>query len=567
MPGGGAFAHLVWNLSFLYEEHTKWRNFWTTPNEGFDLGRYTGTTIKVARPPTVDAVIMYTTNYPMLANMGTHPGCHPQRLLLAFKKIVIQSQKRKPNAKKFVKFKIKPPQLLQNKWFFQKDLAKLNLFQLYASTCDLDRPFCNREGDNNSIGFSVLNTNVFTNVAWKRTITTWVPQDGKYLYGYIKESGKTTYTKYLLSPQTPYGPANVFYKNYLLGISPTFLSPTAGNFSTTGIPGQTLPNDTSNTQVPLTVYCRYNPLPDDGDNTTIFLQTMLRATEGLHPSNNYQFKLTGLPLWLICFGFYDWMMKLHKNYNIMADYVTLFASEYVWSEIKLPKDNTLNQTVYIPVGSYFMNGTGLSNTEIPALELVDYKLRSSNQAPVLNDIVKCGPFIPQPYKEDSWCLDIKYTSYFKWGGTAPPQQDIVDPETQAVYPTPGDLAQRLQIKDPRKQIELHPWNFRRDILTKRALKRIRDNSESETDSDSLTEITKKKSKSEAQAYLQGDLYSEQEETSEEQSSSEEETPQDLQLCIQQQRRKQHQLRKLLYRALYQLKRRQRHLSILTGPIE
>lgn len=115
MAGGGSFAHLVWNLGFLYEEHEKWRNFWTTPNEGFDLGRYTGTTLRIFRPPTVDVVVMYTTSYPMLTNMGTHPACHPQRLMLAFKKVIIQSQKRKPNAKKFKKIKIHPPQLLQNK--------------------------------------------------------------------------------------------------------------------------------------------------------------------------------------------------------------------------------------------------------------------------------------------------------------------------------------------------------------------------------------------------------------------------------------------------------------------
>nr|UHM25943.1 MAG: ORF1 [Torque teno midi virus] len=564
MAGGGGFANLVWNLGFLYEEHTKWRNFWTCPNEGFDLGRYTGTTIKIFRPPSVDVVLTITTNYPMLTNMGSHPACHPQRLLLGFKKYIIQSQKRQPNKRKFKIIKIRPPQLMQSKWFFQKDLAKLNLFQMYISTCDLDRPYCSVNGDNNSIGFHCLNTNLFHTVAWKKTTTAWTPKANTYVYGYIKSGSQTK--KYLLSPQNPYGPSNIFYKNYLMGISTVTYKNTKENIGTEGKVVNTVTPEAGETETTLLTYCRYNPLPDTGDKCVLWLLTMLRTDDTLTPSTNFQFKLTELPLWLITYGFYDWMMKLHKNYNIMQDYVTAFTSEYVWSEIKLPTDNELKMPIYIPVGSWFINGYGLFQTQIPQLELTDYVIRSSNQSPVLNDIVKAGPFVASPFREDSWCVEMSYTSYFKWGGTAPPQQDVVDPETQAVYPTPGDLAQRLQIKDPRKQTELHPWDFRRDILTKKALKRIRQNSESETDSESFTE-KKKKTQSEVPPYVQGDLYSDQETSSGTESSEEEQEISNIQQCLQQQRLKQRRLRKLIYRAFLQLKRRQRHLSILTGPIE
>nr|UHM25952.1 MAG: ORF1 [Torque teno midi virus] len=566
MAGGGSFANMVWNLGFLYEEHEKWRNFWTVPNEGFDLGRYLGTTIKVFRPPTVDVALMYTTSYPMLTNMGTHPACHPQRIIMSFKRVIIQSQKRKPNAKKFKKIKIKPPQLLQSKWFFQKDLAGLNLFQLYISTCDLDRPSCNQSGDNNSIGFLCLNTNVFKNVSWKKVVTTWQPQTGKYLHAYIKSG--TKYTKYQLDVKSAYNdPHNVFYKSYMLGTADVYLSNTSDHsaIAPNKLENQDLPSQEQKVQ--LTVYCRYNPLPDEGDDNYCYLLTMLRQGDDLHPSDNYQFKLTGLPLWLITFGFYDWMMKLHKNYNIMHDYVTAISSKYIWSEIQLPKDDITKQSVYIPVGYWFSNGYGLFQTDVPNLEKTDWLVRSSNQAPVLNEFVKSGPFVPSPHREDSWCVECKYTSYFKWGGTAPPQQDVVDPATQAVYPTPSDLAQRLQVKDPRKQTELHPWNFRRDIITRSALKRIRKDTNSETDSDSFSESKPKRSKSEVQPYFGGDKYSDQEEETETQSSSEEETSQNLQEKIQQQQHQQRRLRKLLYRALIQLKRRTRHLSVLTGPIE
>ncbi len=80
---------------------------------------------------------------------------------------------------------------------------------MYIATCDLDRPSCNQQGDNNSIGFSVLNTNIFTSVAWKKTVTTWGPKPGMFLYGYIKTG--TTYTKYLLDVKSPYNHPNPFF--------------------------------------------------------------------------------------------------------------------------------------------------------------------------------------------------------------------------------------------------------------------------------------------------------------------------------------------------------------------
>nr|UHM25955.1 MAG: ORF1 [Torque teno midi virus] len=564
MAGGGSFAHLVWNLAFLYEEHKDWRNFWTHPNEGLDLGRYTGTTIKVWRPPTVDVCLMYTTSYPMLTNMGTHPACHPQRILLAFKRIIIESQKRVPNKKKYKKFKIKPPQLMQNKWFFQKDLANLNLFQMYIATCDLDRPYCSVQGDNNCIGFFSLNTNIFKNTSWKKTGTAWQPDGVNYLYGNVKEG--TTWKMYLLDPRKPYGKLNPFFKTYLQGTFKVYTNTQKTVTSDEGIASSEHPNNNYKL-VELVTYCRYNPLPDEGDGNFLYLLTMLRQDYNLSPSTNYQFKLTDLPLWLLTFGFYDWMSKLHKGYNILWDYVTCISSEWIFSEIQLPKDPVTKQPVYIPLGSYFMNGVGLFNTDIPPLEQTDWVVRSSNQSPVLNDFVKSGPYVPSPYREDSWCVELQYTSYFKWGGTAPPQQDIVDPAKQSTYPVPSDLAQRLQVKDPRKQKELHPWNFRRDIITKRALKRIKEDTETETDSDSFSEPEKKRSKSDPKTYLGGDLYSDQETSTDSEGSQKSEETSEIQHTIEHQRKQQQRLRRQLYRVLLQLRKRQRHLSILTGPIE
>ena len=102
---------------------------------------------------------------------------------------------------------------MQSKWFFQKDLAKLNLFQMYVSTCDLDRPYCSLNGDNNCTGFNSLNTNIFHNVCFQYAQTQYNPQPGKKLWGWDIRENKWKELKV----STPYGPTNVFYSPYLTG--------------------------------------------------------------------------------------------------------------------------------------------------------------------------------------------------------------------------------------------------------------------------------------------------------------------------------------------------------------
>lgn len=565
LPGGGSFAVMVFNLGFFYQEHQHWRNIWTQSNENFDLVRYTGMSLKIFRPPTVDVICTVLRSYPMLVNSGTHPSCHPQRQLLAFKKYIIQSLKRKPQGKHYKKIKIKPPHLLNNRWFFAKDFINTNLCMVYLATADLERPFCSLSGDNNCTGFNSLNTNIFHNVCFQYAQTQYNPQPGKKLYGWDTIQKKWQELKTL----NPYGPTNVFFSPYLTGKQKVVLSskpPTSSE-----VTQQTWQGDTDVTGQ-LIVYSRYNPTPDEGDENIAYLLTMFRI-DGLYPSQNTSFSLKGLPLWLLMYGYFDWMSKLHSTYNIFDNYVLVIQSPYIANIPELTykgqEPNLLKYPPVIPISPHFINGKWLNDTDIPGLEQLSWYIKVVTQQTAVNNIVETGPFIPKPNKEFSWCVQANYSAYFKWGGTHHPSQEIDDPSTKPSYPVPNQQLKGVQIKDPRKTKQLHPWHWRRDQITKKALKRLlEDSDESSVESFTESPPKKKKEKSDPKPYPEN--VSDIQETSSS-GTSDSQTSEEEEEILQQHLLKQHRKRKLLkrylFRCLKNMQHKQRTLSILTGPTE
>lgn len=570
MSGGGSFAIVVFNLGFFWDEHQHWRNIWTSSNENYDLCRYTGMSLKIVRPPSTDIILTVTRHYPMLVNSGTHPACHPQRQLLQYKKYIIQSLQRKPHGKKYKKIKIRPPALLNNRWFFQKDFINTNLCMISICTADLTRPFCHVSGDNNCTGFNALNTNIFHNISWKLAQTSYIVQEDNSkqykLWGYAKKNNTEREWKELI-PTKPYGWENPFYTEYLTGATKVFMSPTKPSNTTAS-------GDTKDVTGQLLVYCRYNPIPDIGDTNIMYLKGMFTKND-LAPSLNLSFSLQGLPLWLMSYGYFDWMVKLHSTYNIYDDYQVIIQSKFIASipplTYKQSGNNELKYPAVIPISPHFLKGRGINDTDPLPLELLSWYPKVTNQTEAINYIVTTGPYIPMPNKEFSWCVQCNYTAYFKWGGTHHPSQEIDNPATKSTYPTPSAMLKGVQIKNPRKALELHPWHWRRDELTTKALKRMLQYSDSSTDSESFTETPKKKKKtspSDPKPYIPEDYVIQEASDSGTSASEEEQTSQEnLQHQLKQQLQEQQVLRHFLFRKLKDLTKKQRSISILTGPMD
>ncbi len=133
-PGGGGFGVEIITLEYLYKQYKSHNCIWTSTNAYKDLGRYTGGSITLFRHPEVDFVFNYSIMPPFQINQFTYPDCHPQNLLLRKHHRVILSKQTNPNGKPTVRIKFKPPKLMTNKWFFQKEIGRCT-FSNVSSIC------------------------------------------------------------------------------------------------------------------------------------------------------------------------------------------------------------------------------------------------------------------------------------------------------------------------------------------------------------------------------------------------------------------------------------------------
>ena len=101
-PAGGGFSVIKFTLGALFQEHDKWRGWWTKSNLNLDLCRYCYVKIKFYRHDIMDYVSVYSLCYPMLVGKLTYAQCHPSRLLLQKHKIVVPSKKTLPNLKNHI---------------------------------------------------------------------------------------------------------------------------------------------------------------------------------------------------------------------------------------------------------------------------------------------------------------------------------------------------------------------------------------------------------------------------------------------------------------------------------
>lgn len=548
---GGGFAHAVFSLNYLYEEFQLFKNYWSHTNNGFDLVRYTGSSIKFYRHVYADFIVSYSRSYPMTVTKLSFPSTYPLRLLLSRHRFLVPSLKSRPNLKKpYIKKKIKVPKLMSNKWFFTKDFSDVGLLHLKASVINLQGSYLKPNTDNNCCGILILNYNLFQNVGFDLTTYTL-----KHHIYYFKKEG-TQQKAYSIKKLT-YSPEGIFYSQYLLGNTTVFYK----KDGTLVTDGTAVINLSEWEPIPLLLQCRYQPARDTGEGNVVFI-------ESTHSSNwdiprQDEFKLENLPMYIALFGFVDWMDKYFHEAGIYDHYCIALKSKFIYGfDFTLPKDQ-----VIIPISLYFQSGQG----EYGSPPLIDTQQRwiptIRRQLSVINDIVNTGPYsgVPQGKGFD---LPIEYKFYFKWGGTVVNLQNIQDPSKQETFPVPRDQFDRIQIKNPAgtQSAEFHYWDYRRGILTKKALKRVlqdsADESLSSTDSEEL--IPKKRLAGEPEVFNQEDSRTHQVlKAYEECLSKEKEKTPDLQQLHKQQLHFQRQL----LRMICQLQQKQRDLSIMTGQLE
>nr|UGV38290.1 MAG: ORF1 [TTV-like mini virus] len=569
IPSGGGFSVYTLTLNGLYENFTKIQNIWTRSNNTFPLIRYTGAKIQLYRSENADYIFTYHSCFPMKAKLETFQSCQPNLMQLNKRHKIIRCKKDNPYKKPYKTIKISPPGQITNKWFFQKEIADTPLLMTMCSAMSLDRFYSASTSISSTIGFKVLNPELFSyhnfvlfpSTGYKPNATLYLwsvenpshslsetPTKNLIYLGNSKEyktgqaikdipqqtSQSATWDKYFEST-TNWG--NPFEPRYLNKEWPVLVSNYSPHELKTKIPisdNSKLGQWFTETDKELILECRYNPYNDKGNNHVFITPITHQSQEPWALPAQQKFRTDNLPLWAALFGFVDWEKLINAPVNVETDYICCIVSDYI-----LPKLD-----YYIPIDQEMLDGRSKyqpKETRPQIFDLLHWYPKLKFQLTALNQIGSCGPGtikLPPQVSAEAHC---RYTLYFKLGGCGPPMETIENPEDQPVYPTPNNLIQSTSLQSPDEPIQYYLYKFdeRRGQLTKKAAERITKYKETKKPSSTFA----------ATNYFHPPI---DHQTSEEDSSEEETEKETLQQLLLQQRVKQQKFKSRILHLIQQL---------------
>nr|UHK06131.1 MAG: ORF1 [Torque teno midi virus] len=553
-PGGGGFAAEMFSLQYLYNLFIAHKNIWTVSNDYLDLCRFTGCTITLYRHLTTDFVVSYQRQPPFTIEKDTYTNIHPLNLLLRKRKKLLLSQQSNPNGKLKIKLHIKPPKTMTNKWYFQEEFAPHGLFMLEAAALNTNWSIYSQTSQSNSLTFYSLSTQFFHNSNWavnsgSSPYKPWSTASD-LTFTYPVRNGTESFTlkwrelNYLKSVNIIGG---VFDKRVLSAIKVTSGATTQHN-------------------LPITI-ARYNPDEDTGEQSFVYLVS--NHADTWQPPQDTTLKMSGKPLWMMLFGFYNYIQSMKPAKDFFKGYTFVLKSKAI--KLITPHE----QDTFPVIDFEFTQGQLPWDEYISSTQKALWYPDVFKQLKTLNSFVECGPYVPKYASErnDTWELKIHYCFYFKWGGPYQNNPDVSNPKNQGKYPMPTDLQATVQVANPLKQAYkkmLRAWDYRRGFITSSALKRIQQDTETDQSFSSDSEEAPQKKKQRT-----GELPTAQEKTEKIQdcllSLCEENTCQDqnqsLEQLIQQQQQQQQKLKLNLFKLLIDMKKQQRKLQLQTGLLE
>nr|UHK03703.1 MAG: ORF1 [Torque teno midi virus] len=559
-PGGGGFGCVQYSLGYLYEEYKFRRNIWTKSNIHSDLCRYLGCKFTVYSHPEVDFILTYDRQPPFDITKATYTSCHPANILLSRHKRILLRKSNNFKAKHKIKLNIKPPKQMISKWFFSEHFDPFALCNIKAAAASFDYPNFPCCDENQLLTIFYLNTLFYQAPNWgqARGTLAYKPYEGVpqkiYTLAYNKPDTTTNWKEY--TAQTTYDNSISFDKGWFC---PQIT--TAAYISTQ----QSMSGHIATTPVNV---CRYNPNVDSGKGNKIWLKTIFNNDYN-PPQTDMVLIYEGLPLWMMLYGYLNYVTYMKKDKYFLDTYLIVLQSPALKPSSQIGASNMV-----VPLDNTFVQGKPAYGDYITLKEKGRWYPCIQYQLKTLNNIVKCGPFIPklQNQLKSTWELDCTYCFYFKFGGPQIVEPAVADPAGQETYPVPDTYTSTIQIKNPAKQTAksfLEAWDFRRGIVKQSALKRMYENLQTDSSLQSDTSETPKKKKKtgphltdpnqenqEIQSCLQElfekDIYQETQEI------------QTMEQLIKQQREQQNQLRYNLLKLLSDLKSKQQALQLHTG---
>nr|UGV36658.1 MAG: ORF1 [TTV-like mini virus] len=504
-PGGGGWSIQQLTLGNLYVQNVYCMNYWSKSNRGYNLCRYFGVRIDLYRQDNVDWIFTYDLEEPLQITKYTYASYHPSKLLQYNKKIVIPSFQTAPHKKKkyYRKF-IRPPKKLTNQWYFQNHLQNTPLLTFFATACSLQKMFISKTAKNNNVTLWTLNTKFFKHPRFQYKLMGTQPfspdTEGKQtLWGIHRPSepidknkigsltllgapalndiGNDLNSTTSATSYTSQHWGNPFYFTFLTEAEPVYLlqNVPSGKTAITYLfeMKQKEVSDPSITGLarkfePLVVPVRYNPNKDKGiGNKAYFVKTNDKTKKDWEPPQDSDLVIENFPLWLMLWGFQDYILRYNKITNLNENGLLVIRSPYFNEPFP----------AYVFLSDYFVNGQGpygVDRDEINLYERGHWYPRWEFQKEAIEDLLMSGPAVSRPQLNESIQSHMKYQFFFKWGGNPSTMETVIDPNIQPVIPDPTSQLLNNEIVSPTTSIEnfIYNWDTRRDTLTQAATKRI-----------------------------------------------------------------------------------------------
>lgn len=521
------------SLFVLYQEHLRHLNFWTRSNDELELTRYLGATITIYRHPDQDFIVVYNRKSPLGGNIYTAPSLHPGNAMLAKHKIIVPSLETRKRGRKKIKIRIPPPTLFVDKWYFQKDICDLTLFNLNAVAANLRFPFCSPQTDNTCVTFQVLQSvyneylsiNAFngpsqtdTNMPFnklKEFLNKAFPGTREHSVNALNTfrtegcmshpklnkftpdnpSTQTDNQKYFSTKDALWGDAIYLLKDQSLTdiinklannarnyfqkmIDEKYPNSWLGNLAHTHLTGIYSPPYLSqgriSPEIPgLYTEIIYNPYTDKGTGNRIWVDYLTKE-DNIYKAGQSKCLLENMPLWTLVFGYHDWVKKELNNWVVSAQARVLIVCPYTVP--KLYHDNNPDYG-FVPFSYKFGEGRMPDgSTYVPIQYRGKWYVNLLHQQAVFEDIARSGPFAPKENKP-SVQLVAKYKFDFNWGGNPISTQVVRDPCTQSTFEIPGGgvLPRRIQVINPKvlgPSYSFKTFDIRRGFFSSQSIKRV-----------------------------------------------------------------------------------------------
>nr|UGV35937.1 MAG: ORF1 [TTV-like mini virus] len=519
-PGGGGWSLLVFSLDSLFEDYQHLQCIWSKSNAGLPLVRFLGGKIKLYQTDSTDYAVVYDSCWPMVDTPHTHADSAPSRILQKKHKTIIPSTNTQKRKKPYKTIRFKPPPQMQNKWYFQRDICKIPLLMLTSTSIDLTKPFCNSNSKSNNIIIRYINPYLFQNNNFQDypKTTGYSPKslnDGPYYlyasYNNTEPPATTDASKFktwilrtvpLLNTKNynsgammsqiiegtsdkPENWGNPFYRTHL-DLQSTTIYLCNANTATL----KTAINSTNFQNIRITkatenmIYQTiYNPDNDTGETNKIYL---VKATQETHfqPPTDTDLIFEGFPLYILFWGWTDFVRKLNKTPNIDTNYMIVIQTKTFHEK---------NDPYFVPIDIQFEHGydpyipLDTENHEPSYYNQQNWYPQLKYQELTIENICESGPAVSRSNNYlQAYC---KYSFYFKWGGCPKTLDKAYNPCSQPKWPTTDTITPGLEITNPSEppETQLYFWDWENDFVTQKAIQRIRDHTEPHEPLLSITE--------------------------------------------------------------------------------